>query len=193
MFLTRHQGQWKNEINDLLGQLRVLHCSFDVLLPTHLPPFVSVTATVLVFVWVPPPHEWVQAPMLHRPHWQSIATARCKVGDIKSFLCAYCQEYYPGNKCTYDKRRTLTSTILARFLAMVPDDLSFPPLSNLTSTLGHCLPISFTTFPCFCKLWAWVLCLTTTLESCRICVYHAPYKKHNSTNSYNIERTSFIM
>ena len=90
-------------------------------------------------------------------------------------------------------RHTLTSTILARFLAMVPDDLSFPPLSNLTSTLGHCLPISFTTFPCFCKLWAWVLCLTTTLESYRICVYHAPYKKHNSTNSYNIERTSFMI
>ena len=74
---------------------------------------------------------------------------------------------------------------------MVPDDLSFPPLSNLTSTLGHCLPISFTTFPCFCKLWAWVLCLTTTPESCRICVFLASYKTHNITNAYDIEHTSF--
>ena len=88
-------------------------------------------------------------------------------------------------------RHTLTSTILARFLAMVPDELSFPPLSNLTSTLRHCLPIVFTTFPCSCKLRARVLCLTTTLESSRIRIYHAPYKDHNSTNAYNIEHTSF--
>ena len=46
----------------------MLQGSVIVVIPLHLPPFVSLTATALVLVRVPAPQETVQDPTLQRPH-----------------------------------------------------------------------------------------------------------------------------
>ena len=61
----------------------MLHGSVILLLPTQVPPFVSLTATLLVLIRVPSPHVLVQASVLQLPHSQSMATAKFKVFDVE--------------------------------------------------------------------------------------------------------------
>ena len=63
---------WYYEIKSLLpGQQFVLQTSSITDLPLHFPPQDSETAFDLVFVRLPPPHDFEHDPMFHWLHWQS--------------------------------------------------------------------------------------------------------------------------
>ena len=62
--------KWIPIQNHLPLQLTVLHGSVIDDWPLHVPPFASLTSLVLCLVCCPPPHVFVQLPIVHALHWQ---------------------------------------------------------------------------------------------------------------------------